>query len=97
MKRFALKFLGFQLTLHFSGSELEVMSDLIVTGAVQYINVSIIELHERLTNDKERKELIQQLQDGIAAVDKISNGGFGLQEVDDETYGGSNFDLPICE
>ena len=33
----------------------------------------------------------------MEALDKITDGGFGLNEVDDESYGDSNFDLPKCD
>ena len=86
------------------GSEVDVMPDLIFTGGLQYINLLMVEWHERMEILPERKTAQQQLKSIMKTVSNYSQtmkdqGGkfyFNLINLDDETYYTSQFDLPNC-
>ena len=54
--------LPFSYFVCFLGSEIEVVPDLLLTGAFSYINATMIEWHERLAKLEERKKLSRELQ-----------------------------------
>ena len=45
-----------------SGSEIEVVPDLLLSGAFAHINATMIEWHERLAKGDERKKISRKLQ-----------------------------------
>ena len=46
----------------FSGSEVEVVPDLLLTGAFAHIDATMVEWHERLAKSDDRKRLSNDLQ-----------------------------------
>ena len=87
------------------GSEVDVIPDLIFTGGLQYINTIMVEWHERLEKLPERKQAQKQLENIIETLSAYSQNmkrhgsglfDFQLLNLDDETYGTSKMDLPIC-
>ena len=93
------------MKMDIEGSEVDVMPDLIFTGALQYINSIMVEWHERLEKLEERKQAQRLLESVIKSLSDYSKtmkgipGGkfnFNLVNLDDETYYTSKFDLPKC-
>ncbi len=57
-----------QLLLFPTGAELEVMSDMVVTGALSYINLTTLERHQRFeTNEERRKAMVTCSKCSLAA------------------------------
>ena len=50
------------LTYIFTGSEVEVVPDLLLTGAFAYIDATMVEWHARLAKLADRKKLSNDLQ-----------------------------------
>ena len=44
------------------GSEIEVVPDLLLSGAFAHINATMVEWHERLAKGEERKKISRKLQ-----------------------------------
>ena len=92
------------MKMDIEGSEVDVMPDLIFSGALQYVNTVMVEWHERLEKLPERKTAQQQLEKIVELLSDYSqnmkdHGGkfdFKLVNIDDETYYTSKFDLPKC-
>ena len=92
------------MKMDIEGSEVDVMSDLIFTGGLQYINKIMVEWHKRLEKLPERQKAQQQLESITKLLGEYSKtmqkqGGkfeFILINLDDETYLTSKFDLPKC-
>ena len=86
------------------GSEVDVIPDLIFSGGLQYINIIMVEWHERLEKLPERKMAKRRLESVLKLLSDYSqnmkdHGGkfdFKLVIIDDETYATSKFDLPNC-
>ena len=51
-----------ELLITFSGSEVEVVPDLLLSGAFAHIDATMIEWHERLAKLDDRKKLSNDLQ-----------------------------------
>ncbi len=60
------------------------MTDLLLTGAIKHVNVTIVEWHWNITAT-DRVDTLADLSRGVGAVAKVSRA-FQLAEVDDETY-----------
>jgi len=58
----------------------EVFPDLLVTGAIRHVNVTMIEWHAAITGPGERKELMDVLAKGVSAVANVTNA-FKLYQV----------------
>ena len=78
-----------------SGSEIEVLTDLLLSGSLTKINKTLIEFHDWMAATPERKSHSAALRSSLKAMQKIS-GRFELLAIDDESYGTSNFEMPKC-
>ena len=92
------------MKMDIEGSEVDVIPDMLFTGAFQYINTIMVEWHENLEQLEERKMAQKQLQLIVTILSDYSDtmkyyGGkfsFNLRNIDDESYSSSNFDFPTC-
>jgi len=92
------------MKMDIEGSEVDVIPDLIYSGGLQYINILMIEWHERMQKLQERKTSTKILQTIMDLLSKHSENirnlsskyDFNLVELDDETYFESRFVLPNC-
>ena len=88
------------MKLDIEGSELEVLTDLLVTGSLQHVDLVAVEYHLLTQNDKNHV-FIQDLEKAIDTITKLTNV-LGLKSVinvkplDDESYGTDIFPLPNC-
>ena len=88
------------MKLDIEGSELEVLTDLLVTGSLQYFDLVAVEYHLSTQNDKNRV-FIQDLEKAINTITNLSNvlklnSVINVKPLDDETYGTDIFPLPDC-
>ena len=83
------------MKMDIEGSEIEVLTDLLLTGAFLTIDNTIIEFHDWLVNTEERKAQSKSLREALGAMEKISQK-FKLVEVDDESYLNASPELPKC-
>ena len=92
------------MKMDIEGSEIEVISDIIFTGALQHVNILMIEWHQNLEKLKKRKQTHDSLSSAIIALSKYSDlmrnetghFNFKLMGPHDETYGTKIFPLPQC-
>ena len=89
------------MKLDIEGSELEVLTDLLVTGCLQYIDLVTVEYHPKSFNDAIRPGLIRNLEKAIVTITNLSqrlglNSTINVKNVDDETYGKAKFPFPEC-
>ena len=92
------------MKMDIEGSEVDVMPDLILTGALQYINVIMVEWHGRLEHLEERKKASNQLEEIIKSLSEYSKimigqdekFDFNLINIDDESYYTSRLDFTKC-
>lgn len=83
------------LSLIFQGAEVETLSDMMLTGAFQFVTRTMVEFHDRLTSDARRGAMSVDLRKGLEALQKVL-GKQLIKSVDDESYGQSDFPLPKC-
>ena len=83
------------MKMDIEGSEIEVLTDLLLTGSFLTIDNTIIEFHDWLANTEERKAQSKSLREALGAMEKISQK-FKLVEVDDESYLNASPELPKC-
>lgn len=83
------------MKMDIEGSEIEVLTDLLLTGAFLHIDNTVIEFHDWLANSEERKAQSITLRDALSAMEKISHK-FRLVEVDDESFLNASPELPNC-
>ncbi len=80
------------LKMDVEGSELEVMSDLLVSGTLQWVDLTLIEWHERLeTPDPDRARYLVGTRKAIETMAYLSSKlalsrHFEVLSFDDETY-----------
>jgi hypothetical protein len=92
------------MKMDIEGSEVDVIPDLIVTGAFQYINGIMVEWHGRLQNLEERRKASKKLEEIIKSLSEYSKiiknkdekFDFNLVNMDDESYYTSKFDFTQC-
>ena len=85
-------------------SEMEVISDIIFTGGLQYVNRLMIEWHQRIEKLEKRKQRHDSLNTATIALSKYSelmnnekgHFDFLLMGPHDETYGTNIYPLPEC-
>ena len=83
------------MKLDTEGSEVDIVPDLIVTGALSRVNLSMIEWHARLASSPARKKISDQLQNFVNLLSSLTKA-FKIKRLDDESYHLSNFKLPTC-
>ena len=91
------------MKMDIEGSELEVLTDLLVTGSLQHIDVTMAEIHVNVNfNDNtERHRYLQLLQSSMSDLSRITMDMNLLSKInvislDDESYRLSSFALPNC-
>ena len=85
------------MKMDIEGSEIEVMSDLLVSGAMNHIDLIIPEWHPQLASTKERLDQSNILAQALPTLGALTKR-FSLISVVDQTesYHTSNFELPKC-
>ena len=85
------------------GSELEVLTDLLVTGTLSKIDLLTIEYHsESFTRDDVRSAYLKGLEKAVDTINYLSQklrlkDVINVQTLDDESYATVRFPLPECE
>ena len=70
------------MKMDIEGSELEVLPDLLWSGAIAHIDTALIEFHTRLSKDQVRKDLSKSLSQVLKAMaPKLK-----YSPADDESY-----------
>jgi len=91
------------MKMDIEGSELEVLTDLIITGALQHINFTFAEFHPLSFAAKEpRSQRIKEVQfiskwltDVTSQYQLLSR--IQVDAMDDESFYNTNFSLPSCK
>ncbi len=73
------------------GSEVDVIPDLIRTGAMDKVHLAYIEWHPRWQRTEERRNSYWK------ALEMVKDYKGCLIRMDDESYGQSDFPLPSCD
>ncbi|XP_075256051.1 uncharacterized protein LOC142348551 isoform X2 [Convolutriloba macropyga] len=95
------------MKMDIEGSEVEVMTDLIFSGSLRFVNVLMVEWHARLQQIIARKFASVQLNDVLEKITQLCRVAktydnrtdfcnFETIDIDDESYFQSNFDFPEC-
>ncbi|XP_063712116.1 uncharacterized protein LOC134840293 [Symsagittifera roscoffensis] len=92
------------MKMDIEGSEVDVMNDLIFSGALQHINLAAVEWHGRLQQLSERKSVSNRLQQALQLLSSVSevmrysgrHFAFKVLDLDDESFWGSRFEMPKC-
>ena len=83
------------MKMDIEGSELEVLSDMLLSGSMGVVNESMIEFHAFLFPAKQRKLDLNLLEEVLKMLAR-STGTFKVSSLDDETYFDAKFPLPKC-
>ena len=75
---------------------MDVLTDLILTGAMSAIDKIAIEFHHTMGKEERRKQQSRVIEEACKVFQNISNK-FQILDVDDESYRKANFDLPVCQ
>lgn len=90
------------MKLDIEGSELEVLTDLLVTGALQHIDLVTVEYHPKsFTSDDKRPAFIEGLEKAIDTITYLShrlrlNSVINVKTFEDESFGKVIYPLPEC-
>ena len=95
------------MKMDIEGSEVEVMTDLIFSGSLRFVNVLMVEWHARLQQIIARKFASVQLNDVLEKITQLCRVAKTYDnrtdfcnletiDIDDESYFQSNFDFPEC-
>ena len=85
------------------GSELEVLTDLLVTGTLSKIDLLTVEYHsESFTRDDVRSAYLKGLEKAVDTINYLSQklrlkDAINVQTLDDESYATVRFSLPECD
>jgi len=80
--------------IYFTGSELEVLPDLLYAGSFQHLDVVMIEYHPK-TAETKRKLKLSNLEKAIKVLRSIKPE-INVVKIDDETHTYGNPKLPKC-
>ena len=87
------------------GSEIEVIPDLLFSGGLEFVTVLMMEWHAFLQQKQQRIEttsLLSTIIESMSNYSRIMEDELGRKrafrhlDVDDETYGMTKYDLPVC-
>ena len=84
------------------GSELEVLTDLLVTGSLQHVDFISAEYHPlSFTRMDERRSFIEGLEKSLDTISYLSqklrlSSVINVKSIDDETYANVTYPLPEC-
>lgn len=89
------------MKIDIEGSELEVLTDLVVTGALQHINFTFAEFHPHLFSDLQRSQRLKDIQSIVKWLTEVSGqlnllSRVQVSTMDDESFYKSDFPLPSC-
>ena len=93
------------MKMDIEGSEIDVAPDLLFSGGLEFVNFLMVEWHAFLQQQQEGKELTTLLNSIVELISNYSRimddqlgrkHAFELLNVDDETYGLTKYDLPVC-
>ena len=95
------------IKMDIEGSEVDVLSDLIFRGGLQYVNIMMIEWHPRLEKLDIRRDAQKSLQDLFDHLSQYSQKmrknmktrfdfDFQALDIDDESYYDAKFKIPDC-
>ncbi|CAB4065656.1 unnamed protein product [Lepeophtheirus salmonis] len=89
------------LKMDIEGSELEVLTDLLLTGALSTINLTFVEWHLQFKDKIPRGRDMNKVKSLIENTKDISQkyrlkDALHILDMDDETYYDSDFSLPQC-
>ena len=94
------------MKLDIEGMEIEAVSDLLLAGAVKFINTLFIECHSRNQALRDRVKSSNLLETTMKSLSEFCENvrknkqeiscDFTLSNIDDETYGTSYYSLPNC-
>ncbi len=90
------------MKLDIEGSELEVLTDLVVTGALKELDLAMVEYHpSSFEVDDARRDYIIGLQKAIETINYLSqkldlNTKYNVVDFDDESYYNITMPLPKC-
>jgi len=88
--------------LDIEGSELEVLTDLLVTGSLQHVDFVSAEYHPlSFTRMDERRSFIEGLEKSLETISYLSqklrlSSVINVKNFDDETYANVTYPLPEC-
>ncbi len=90
------------MKMDIEGSELEVLTDLVVTGALKEIDLAMVEYHpDSFEHDDARRDYILGLQKSVETLNYMSrtlglNSPYNVIDFDDESYYNVKMPLPSC-
>ena len=90
------------MKLDIEGSELEVLTDLLVTGSLQHIDLVTVEYHAKsFTRDDIRPAFISGLEKALDTITYLSNRlrlntVINVKTFEDESYGTVIYPFPEC-
>ena len=100
------------MKLDIEGSEVDVIPDLLFSGGLEYVNLMMIEWHAFLQQKEQRRNATKILKSILKSMEVYSKlmlndplenqdvdnvkHNFRILNVDDETYGMTKYDLPVC-
>lgn len=90
------------IKLDIEGSELEILTDLLVTGSLQHIDFISTEYHPKsFTRVDERRAFIEGLEKALDTITYLSqrlrlNSVINVKNFEDESYGKVMYPLPEC-
>ena len=90
------------MKMDIEGSELEVLTDLLATGSLQYVDLTMVEYHPHsFKNNDSRADYIDGLQKSVETLTYLSKklrlqSQINVNSLDDESYANVTFPLPRC-
>ena len=90
------------MKMDIEGSELEVLSDLVVTGALQHIDLALVEYHSKSFSKNDfRSSAISGLEKAMDTFNYLSNtlrlkNVYNVKTFNDDSYTNVKFPLPEC-
>ncbi len=74
-----------------------MLSDLLVSGALQHVNSSLVEFHVDDAGSKERRHRLRLLRAAVIALKKAVPAKINVKSADDEMFNTADFQLPQCQ
>ena len=90
------------MKMDIEGSELEVLTDLLATGSLQHVDLTMVEYHPfSFKKNDSRADYIDGLQKSVDTLTYLSKklrlqSPINVNSLDDESYANVTFPLPRC-
>ena len=84
------------MKMDIEGSEIEVISDLILRGSFQYIDSIHIEFHDRFIMEEEERLKQSAAAKNLLELLTFTTNRYIVKDVDNEQFGLTDFALPKC-